>query len=210
MIAKDIMTRDVITVTPTMTVKALAMTLIKNQISGAPVADKNGKIVGVVSESDIVAKKGKQVGGHRQPGRHRERHRFRKTRRAPHASLRSLVRLKVPACSTAFGLLSTSVNLLPRKGWALLNQFTYLKKHLLSEDWRQQLLAPCDSGLHHAYASVTSSTFLTKLAKHLALLACLMIVGQVADQSVIGKLGIFLTIVVAAVSHSTGIALRRR
>ena len=61
MIAKDIMTRDVITVTPTMTVKALAMTLIKNQISGAPVADKNGKIVGVVSESDIVAKKGKQV-----------------------------------------------------------------------------------------------------------------------------------------------------
>lgn len=61
MIAKDIMTRDVITVTPTMTVKALAMILIKNQISGAPVADKNGKIVGVVSESDIVAKKGKQV-----------------------------------------------------------------------------------------------------------------------------------------------------
>jgi len=61
MIAKDIMTRDVITVSPTMTVKNLAMTLIKNQISGAPVADKNGKIVGVVSESDIVAKKGKQV-----------------------------------------------------------------------------------------------------------------------------------------------------
>ena len=61
MIAKDIMTRDVITVSPTMTVKKLAMTLIKNQISGAPVADKNGKIVGIVSESDIVAKKGKQV-----------------------------------------------------------------------------------------------------------------------------------------------------
>jgi UPF0716 family protein affecting phage T7 exclusion len=37
-----------------------------------------------------------------------------------------------------------------------------------------------------------------------------MIVGQVADQSVIGQLGIFLTIVVAAASHSTGIALRRR
>ena len=61
MIAKDIMTRDIITVSPTMTVKNLAMTLIKNQISGAPVADKAGKIVGVVSESDIVAKKGKQV-----------------------------------------------------------------------------------------------------------------------------------------------------
>ena len=61
MIAKDIMTRDVIMVSPTMTVKNLAMTLIKNQISGAPVAGKAGKIVGVVSESDIIAKKGKQV-----------------------------------------------------------------------------------------------------------------------------------------------------
>ena len=37
MIAKNIMTRDIITVTPTMTMKNLAMTLIKNQISGAPV-----------------------------------------------------------------------------------------------------------------------------------------------------------------------------
>lgn len=59
--AKDIMTRDIITVSPTMSIKNLAMTLIKNQISGAPVAGKNGKIVGVVSEADIVAKKGKDV-----------------------------------------------------------------------------------------------------------------------------------------------------
>src|ERR671918_326766 len=61
MVAKDIMTRDVITVDTTMTVKKLAMTLIKNQISGAPVAGKNGKIVGVVSEADIIGKKGKNV-----------------------------------------------------------------------------------------------------------------------------------------------------
>jgi CBS domain-containing protein len=59
--AKDIMTRDIITVSPTMSVKSLAMTLIKNQISGAPVAGKDGKILGVVSEADIVAKKGKDV-----------------------------------------------------------------------------------------------------------------------------------------------------
>lgn len=59
--AKEIMTRDVITVGPTMTVRRLATLLIKNQISGAPVAGRNGKIVGVVSESDIVAKKGKDV-----------------------------------------------------------------------------------------------------------------------------------------------------
>ncbi len=61
MTAKQIMTRDVITVRPTTRVKELAMTLIKNQISGAPVADRNGKIIGVVSEADIVAKKGKTV-----------------------------------------------------------------------------------------------------------------------------------------------------
>jgi CBS domain-containing protein len=61
MLAKNIMTRDVITVSPAMTVKNLAMTLIKNQISGAPVAGKNGKIVGIVSEADIVGKKGKDV-----------------------------------------------------------------------------------------------------------------------------------------------------
>jgi CBS domain-containing protein len=61
MIAKDIMTRDIITVSPTMKVKDLAMMLIKNQISGAPVAAKNGKILGVVSEADLLAKKGKDV-----------------------------------------------------------------------------------------------------------------------------------------------------
>lgn len=61
MLAKNIMTKDVITVNPTMTVKNLAMTLIKNQISGAPVAGKNGKIIGIVSEADIVGKKGKDV-----------------------------------------------------------------------------------------------------------------------------------------------------
>jgi CBS domain-containing protein len=61
MIAKDVMTKDVITVQPTLPVKKLAAVLIKNHISGVPVADKRGKIVGVVSEADIIAKKGKQV-----------------------------------------------------------------------------------------------------------------------------------------------------
>jgi CBS domain-containing protein len=61
MIAKEIMTRDIISVEPALPVKKLAMTLIKNQISGAPVIGKNGKILGVVSEADILAKKGKDV-----------------------------------------------------------------------------------------------------------------------------------------------------
>jgi CBS domain-containing protein len=61
MLARDIMTRDVITVTPSMTIKQLANALIKNQVSGAPVTDKKSKIIGIVSEADIVAKKGKDV-----------------------------------------------------------------------------------------------------------------------------------------------------
>ena len=61
MIAKDIMTPDVITAAPTMTVKAVAALLIKNQISGAPVAAKNGKIIGIVSEADIISQQGKDV-----------------------------------------------------------------------------------------------------------------------------------------------------
>ncbi|HWO40722.1 MAG TPA: CBS domain-containing protein [Candidatus Eisenbacteria bacterium] len=61
MLAKDIMTGQVITVSPTTSVKNLAALLIKNQISGAPVVDKNGKIIGIVSEADILAKKGKDV-----------------------------------------------------------------------------------------------------------------------------------------------------
>jgi CBS domain-containing protein len=61
MIAKDVMTRDIITVSPSTKLKNLANILIKNQISGAPVADKDGKILGIVSEADIVAKKGKDA-----------------------------------------------------------------------------------------------------------------------------------------------------
>lgn len=61
MVAKDVMTRDIITVSPSTKVKDLAMILIKNQISGAPVIDKDGNILGIVSEADIVAKRGKDV-----------------------------------------------------------------------------------------------------------------------------------------------------
>jgi len=55
------MTRDIITVSPSTKVKNLAMILIKNQISGAPVVNKNGKILGIVSEADIIAKRGKDA-----------------------------------------------------------------------------------------------------------------------------------------------------
>ena len=61
MTARDLMTRDIITVGPRIKVKNLALILIKNQISGAPVADRTGKILGIVSEADIMAKRGKDA-----------------------------------------------------------------------------------------------------------------------------------------------------
>jgi CBS domain-containing protein len=61
MIAKDIMTRTVITVSATTRIDHLAKILVQNRISGAPVVDKRGKILGIVSEADIVMKKGRQA-----------------------------------------------------------------------------------------------------------------------------------------------------
>ncbi|MCZ6625427.1 MAG: CBS domain-containing protein [Deltaproteobacteria bacterium] len=61
MVAKDIMTKDVITVSPLTTVKTLAKILAQAQISGAPVIDKKGRVLGIVPEADIIGKRGRQV-----------------------------------------------------------------------------------------------------------------------------------------------------
>lgn len=52
--AKDIMTKEVITVPLKMPVKELADLLWKNGISGAPVVDDEGGLVSVVTESDLI------------------------------------------------------------------------------------------------------------------------------------------------------------
>lgn len=52
--AKDIMTRAVITVAPAMPVERLASLLWEKRISGAPVVDDQGRLVGVVTESDLI------------------------------------------------------------------------------------------------------------------------------------------------------------
>jgi len=50
---KNIMTRDVITVPPDFTVEETAQVLQKNRISGAPVVDANGQLVGAITQTDI-------------------------------------------------------------------------------------------------------------------------------------------------------------
>jgi CBS domain-containing protein len=50
----DVMTPDVITVDPDTSVQALAKLLSERAISGAPVVDASGRMVGIVSEGDLL------------------------------------------------------------------------------------------------------------------------------------------------------------
>ena len=52
--AKDIMTKDVITVPPDLSVKDLAALLLSHRIGGAPVVDADQTLLGVVTESDLI------------------------------------------------------------------------------------------------------------------------------------------------------------
>jgi CBS domain-containing protein len=54
MLAKEIMRRKIISVDPSLTLQELAKVLQVNGITGAPVVDENGAVLGVVSQTDIV------------------------------------------------------------------------------------------------------------------------------------------------------------
>lgn len=52
----DVMTTDVITAPPNMPYKAVADLLVQHGISAVPVVDDTGRVLGVVSEADLLAK----------------------------------------------------------------------------------------------------------------------------------------------------------
>ncbi|MBI5755685.1 MAG: CBS domain-containing protein [Nitrospirae bacterium] len=52
--AKDIMTKEVVTVTKDITIEGLARLFTRHDISGAPVVDEDGKLIGVVTENDLI------------------------------------------------------------------------------------------------------------------------------------------------------------
>ena len=54
--AKDIMKTDVVTVTGEMTVEELGRLFIEKDISGAPVVDGSGVLVGIVTENDLISR----------------------------------------------------------------------------------------------------------------------------------------------------------
>jgi CBS domain-containing protein len=52
--AQEIMTRDVITVRPDTSVRDIAALMVEKHISGVPVVTDNGKLIGMVSQSDLL------------------------------------------------------------------------------------------------------------------------------------------------------------
>ncbi len=54
--ARDIMTKDVVTVKPSTTIEDLAHILIDHNISGAPVVNDEGALIGIVTENDLISK----------------------------------------------------------------------------------------------------------------------------------------------------------
>jgi len=55
--AEDVMTRDVISIAPDATVLQAARLMLQHHISGLPVVDKDGKLVGVLSEGDFLRRR---------------------------------------------------------------------------------------------------------------------------------------------------------
>lgn len=65
--AHQIMTRQVTTVSPDTPIVEAARTMLQNHISGLPVVDTNGRLVGIVSEGDFIRRA--EIGTQRKHGR---------------------------------------------------------------------------------------------------------------------------------------------
>lgn len=52
--ARDVMAFPVITIRPNASIEEVARTFVQRRISGAPVVDGDGKLVGVISEADLM------------------------------------------------------------------------------------------------------------------------------------------------------------
>lgn len=61
LLARDIMTRDVVTVMPDMPLDEAGALLVDHRIHGAPVVDGTGRLVGMISMMDLVGRTGNVV-----------------------------------------------------------------------------------------------------------------------------------------------------
>src|ERR1700694_725935 len=62
-LVRDIMSRDVLKISASASVARLTSILTRHRITGLPVLDSKGKLVGVVSEFDVIDRRGKTGGG---------------------------------------------------------------------------------------------------------------------------------------------------
>ena len=58
----DIMTRTVTTVPPTLPVRAVAALLAERRLAGVPVVDETGRVLGMISELDLISRAGATAG----------------------------------------------------------------------------------------------------------------------------------------------------
>jgi CBS domain-containing protein len=65
--AHQIMTKSVVTVTPVTTILEAANVMLQRHVSGLPVVDTAGKLVGIVSEGDFIRRR--EIGTNRKRGR---------------------------------------------------------------------------------------------------------------------------------------------
>lgn len=58
-LVKDIMTTGLITLSPEMEISMAAKVLLDNRINGAPVLDNDGRLVGILCQSDLIVQQKK-------------------------------------------------------------------------------------------------------------------------------------------------------
>ena len=54
MTVEQVMTRDLITVNPAMPIHQAAQLMVEHGVSGLPVVDDDGRLVGIISEGDLI------------------------------------------------------------------------------------------------------------------------------------------------------------
>jgi len=57
--ARDIMTKDVVTVTPDTEITQAAKLLLENHFNGLPVVDDKGRLVGIICQDDLIVQQKK-------------------------------------------------------------------------------------------------------------------------------------------------------
>ena len=60
--ARDVMTRDVVSVTSDTPMRKIASLLLENRISAVPVVDSSGAPIGMVSEGDLIGRRRGRTG----------------------------------------------------------------------------------------------------------------------------------------------------